>query len=128
MTQQINESNSSVTALVMGTRRDHVPAPETQQLFSKLCVNCQMETVTEIEYADDFTLVCNVCAPAVTEQLLHEQQAHLVFDMPPDVKTRMIDAANRLGIPYEALVLRFAAWRTGKLMEGKVNIPPVKKQ
>src|SRR5215203_419289 len=122
--KQSEEQEKRITKLVMGTRLDHVPAPETQgKLYSRLCAECQMELVTESEYPETATIVCNVCMPTVAKRLTQENDAQLAFDMPPDAKARLMDIARNRNIPYETLLQEFVAWRTGKLMDGKVYDP-----
>ncbi len=125
---QIEEPKNVVTQIVMGTRIDHVPAPELRQLFSRLCVSCQEETVTEIEYPSDSAIVCNVCAPDVAQRLTQEHNAQLAFDMPPEAKARMIEAADRLNIPVEEYLQQFVAWKTGKPLQGRLVNTPLKQK
>jgi hypothetical protein len=122
--KQIEEPTISVTQIVMGTRLDHVPAPETQQLFRRRCEACQEITVTEIDYPSESAVICNVCAPEVIQRLTRENNAKLLFDMPPEAKAHMIAAADRLNIPVEEYVQQFVAWKTGKPLQGRlVNTP-----
>ena len=82
-----------------------------------------METVTKSEYPQGVALVCNVCAPAFTEQLVKEKNAQLALDITPDAKAQMIEAAKRLHIPVEVFLKGFVSWRTGKLMDASLYNP-----
>lgn len=113
MTQSL-EPETRITKVVMGTRLDHVPAPETQTFFTRLCVSCGEETVTEVEYPQDMAIVCNVCAPAYYERLAQEQHALLAIDASPEAKFRMIEAAQRHNMSLKQYLNLFFAYRTGK--------------
>ena len=118
---QSEESNYKIIQIAMGSRLDHVPAPDTQELVSHRCMECKQETVTEIAYPEDTAIVCNVCAPAVSERLAKEYDAPKVLDMPPEAKARMIEIAQqRRGIPVETLIKQFYAWKTGSTTDAKV--------
>src|SRR5947209_1943263 len=123
---QPEEPKGKIIQIVMGTRIDHVPAPETQQYFSYLCMECRQETVTETEYPEGTSVVCNVCAPVVSDRLAKEHDAAKVLDMPPEGKARMIEIAHRQGVPVETLIKEFYAWRTGKQMSTSVYNQPKK--
>src|SRR5437764_922174 len=114
---QLPEPERNIIQIVMGTRIDHVPAPETQQYVSHLCLECRQETVTEIEYPEGTSVVCNVCAPAVSDRLAEEHNAAKVLDMPPEAKARLIEIAHRRGVPVETLIKQFYVWRTGSMAD-----------
>jgi hypothetical protein len=122
MTQQ------TTTQLVMGTRLDHVPAPKEHQLSHWRCVSYQQETVTELPYPPETAVVCNVCAPAVIQQLTTEDNAALAFDIPPEAKAEMTAAAARLNMPLEEYLQQFVAWKTGKLLRGRLVNSSLRKQ
>jgi hypothetical protein len=126
---QIEEPKISVKQIVMGTRIDHVPAPETQQLYTWRCVSCQGKTVTEsASYPSESAVVCNVCAPEVIQRLTRENNAELAFDMPPEAKAHMVAAADRLNIPVEEYLQQFVAWKTGKVLQGRFVNPSLTKK
>ena len=113
----------------MGSRINTIPAPETQEYFSQLCIECRQRTVTEIAYPEGTAIVCNVCAPAVSERLAKEYDAPKVLDMPPEARARMIEIAHRRGIPVETLIKFFYAMKTGLIPDAKVvNLLEKKKE
>jgi recombinational DNA repair protein (RecF pathway) len=116
MSQKSEETQSTITQLVMGSRRDHVTAPDTQKYFSQPCAECGAETLTEIAYPKHTKVVCNVCMPTVAARLTQELDAQLAFDMPPDAKARALEAAKRHNMSLDEFLRRFVAWKTGKLM------------
>jgi recombinational DNA repair protein (RecF pathway) len=116
------------TTFVMGARIDHVPIPETQQVFTRQCAECQTQTVTETEYPSDVALICNVCAPAIIEQLTQEHAAQLAVQLSAEAEAKLRAQAQRLHVPYEQLVNGFLAWQTGKLLNAGVYNPHGKKK
>lgn len=87
-----------------------------------------METATEIEYPEGTAIVCNVCVPVVHERVARENNAVKAFAMTPEAKVRMIEMAQRRGVPVEALIKGFYAWKTGALPDTQVTNLPVKKK
>ena len=73
-------------------------------------------------------IVCSVCVPAVHERVARENNAVKAFDMTPEAKVRMIEMAQRRGVPVEELIKHFYAWKTGAIPDAIVIDLPEKKK
>jgi formylmethanofuran dehydrogenase subunit E len=80
-------------SLVMGTCADLAPEPLPQPVFVRKCEHCGADTYTETEYPRDVPMVCNVCASTITAPAEHDASTPLLYDLPNDVKARLIDVA-----------------------------------
>jgi hypothetical protein len=96
---------------VMGTRSDLAPRPLPQPVFSRSCGNCQALTYTETEYPHDVPVLCNVCAATVTAQGEADADTLLLYDMPADLKARLIDIAQARRLPVEEVCKDFLQWK-----------------
>jgi hypothetical protein len=101
-------------SFIVGTRSDLAPAPLPQQVFTRTCGNCQSETFTETEYPADVVVLCNVCAASVAAESEGDPDTLLLYDMPIDVKARLIDLAHQRRLPVEEVFQDFLAWKLGR--------------
>jgi hypothetical protein len=99
---------------VMGTRVDLAPNPLPQPVFVRTCENCGAETLTATEYPLDVPMVCNVCASKKTVPVEHDETAQLLYDMPNEVKARLIDMAHQQRLPVEEIFKDFLEWKLGR--------------
>jgi hypothetical protein len=101
-------------SFVMGTHADHLPATLPETLFKRPCGNCGADTFTETEYPADVPLLCNVCAASVTAESEGDPETLLLYDLPIDVKARLIDQAHQHRLPVEEVVKDFLARKLGR--------------
>ena len=112
---------------VMGTRFDLAPRPLLEPVFSRICDNCQALTYTETEYPHDVPVLCNVCATTVTAQNEGDADTLLLYDMPADLKVRLIDIARERRLPIEIVCKDFIEWKLGRSTKARLS-PTSKKQ
>src|SRR5689334_24177090 len=82
-------------SFVVGTRSDLAPTPLPQPVYSCTCGNCETSTYTETEYPADVPILCNVCAANVASGSEEDSDTLLLFDLPNDVKARLLDMAYK---------------------------------
>ena len=98
-------------AFVIGTREDLAPNPLPQRVFDRECENCGRKSYTETDYPLDIPLLCNVCASKVTAQLEQDSTTKLLYDLPNDLKVRLIDIAQARRLPVEEVCKDFLQWK-----------------
>jgi hypothetical protein len=101
----------SRAAFVIGTREDLAPTPLPQRVFARECENCRRKTYTETDYPHDMPLLCNVCASKITAQLEHDLSTQILYDLPNDLKIRLIDIAQSRRLPVEEVCKEFLHWK-----------------
>jgi hypothetical protein len=126
MTQPTGIDWKHVT-FVMGTHADHLPATLPQQLFKRPCGNCNADTYTETEYPADVPLLCNVCAANITAESEGDQETLLLYDLPNDLKARLIDLAHQQRLPVEAVCKDFLQWKLGRPTKASLYAKSAKK-
>jgi hypothetical protein len=106
---------------VMGTRADLAPHSLPQPVFSRSCGNCQALTYTETEYPHDVPVLCNVCSATVTAQDEGAADTLLLYDMPADLKARLIDSARERRLPIEVVCKDFIEWKLGRPTKARLS-------
>jgi hypothetical protein len=101
-------------SFVMGTRADHLPANLPATIFKRPCGNCGADTFMETEYPADVPLLCNVCTANLTAESEGDPETLLLYDLPIDVKARLIDLAHQQGLPVEVVFKDFLQWKLGR--------------
>jgi hypothetical protein len=113
---------------VMGTRADLAPPPLPQPVYQRNCENCGSITYTETEYPLDVPMLCNVCAATVTAESESDSDTLLLFDMPNDLKARLIDLAYQKRIPVEAVFKDFMEWKLERRTKASLYNKSLKKE
>jgi len=105
---------TNISKFVMGTRWDVAPRPLPEVFYTYICGLCKATTYTEKEYAQDLTVVCNVCASMMGSQVETDPHTDVVWDLPPDLLVKFLAEAEKQGIPIENYVIGFLEWKTGR--------------
>ena len=113
---------------VMGTRSDLAPDPLPQPVFKRKCEHCGSDTYTETEYPLDVPMVCNVCASNITATAEQDSTTQLLYDLPNDVKARLIDLAQQQRLPVEAVYKDFLEWKLGRPTRANLYNKSAKKE
>jgi hypothetical protein len=100
-------------SFIVATRADQAPRPLPTPAFPNRCSQCGAKTLTEKEYPQDIPIVCTVCAREVVRQLDQDDATRLLFNMPIDVKARLLDTAFQQRLPIEDVVRNFLEWKVG---------------
>jgi hypothetical protein len=116
------------TSFVIGTRKDLAPTPLPQPVYASTCGKCQSETFTETEYPADVVVLCNVCAASVAAESEGDPDTLLLYDMPIDVKARLIDLAHQRRLPVEEVFKDFLVWKLGRPTKARLYHRPEKKK
>jgi hypothetical protein len=114
-------------SFVVGTRSDLAPTPLPEQIFTHQCGHCGAKTLTETEYPVDISVICNVCAAAMTTQLDKDSSTQLLFTMSNDVKARLIEVAHNRRLPVEEVFKDFLAWKLRQPVTVTLSTKPGKK-
>jgi hypothetical protein len=108
----------SVT-FIIGHRADLTEPEWRVNAYSRNCERCGEKTLTEIEYPLDVPMYCNVCASEITAQYEKEKSNLFLYDLPIEVKVRLIDKAQASGIPVEEVYKQFIDWKLGRPVEAQ---------
>jgi hypothetical protein len=115
-------------SFVVGTGSDLAPTPLPQPVYTATCGNCARVTYTESKYPSDVPILCNVCAANVAKESEEDEDTLLLYDIPPDLKARLIDLAYQRRVPVEVVVKDFLHWKLGRASTALLSIKPVKKK
>ncbi len=107
-------------AFVVGTREDLAPNPLPQRVFARECEICRRKSYTETDYPHDMPLLCNVCASKITAQLEQDSATKLLYDLPNDLKIRLIDIAQARRLPVEEVCKEFLHWKLRRPTEASL--------
>ena len=116
------------TSFIVGTRADLARHPLPEPVFPSTCGNCQSDVYTETEYPADVPILCNVCAGNVASESEADPDTLLLYDMPTDVKARLIDLAHQRRIPVEEVFNDFLTWKLGRPTKARLYHRPEKKK
>jgi hypothetical protein len=114
-------------SFVVGTRADLAPTPLPQPVYTRICGECETKTYTETEYPSDVPVLCNVCASHVTAVSEDDEDTLLLYDMPNDLKARLLDLAYQRRVPVEEVFKDFLAWKLGRPTKATLYHKPEKK-
>ena len=117
----------SVT-FIIGHRADLTEPEWRVNAHSRNCGRCVEKTYTEIEYPLDVPLSCNVCASEVTAQAEKDKSNLILYDLPIEVKVRLIDKAQASGIPVDEVYKQFLDWKLGRPVEAHYAAKAKKKR
>ena len=116
------------TSFIVGTRKDLAPHPLPEPVFPSTCGNCQSDIYTETGYPADVPILCNVCAANVASESEGDPDTLLLFDMPNDVKARLLDIAQQRRVPVEEVFNDFLSWKLGRPTKARLYHRPEKKK
>ena len=114
-------------SFIVGTRADLAPTPLPQSVFTHQCGHCGAKTLTESEYPVDISVICNVCAAAMTTRLDKDSSTQVLFSMSNDLKARLIDIAYQRRLPVEEVFKDFLAWKLRQPVRVSLSPKPKKK-
>jgi hypothetical protein len=110
-TKGVDWKNAS---FIIGMRADLVAEPQRQKAFAKDCENCKTRTYIETEHPLDVPVICNICASRISAQIEQDPSTLLLYDMPNDVKARLIDIAQQQRLPIDDVLKGFVEWKLGR--------------
>ena len=116
------------TSFIVGTRADLAPRPLPEPIFPSTCGNCQADVYTETSYPADVPILCTICAANVASESEGDPDTLLLFDMPNDVKARLLDIAQQRRVPVEEVFNDFLSWKLGRPTKARLYHRPEKKK
>jgi hypothetical protein len=99
---------------------------QRKDAFVSECGNCKAKAYAETEYPLDVPVLCNLCASQFTAKIEQDPDTLLLFDMPNDVKARMIDIAFEQRLPVEEVYKQFLQWKLGRSTRADLYHKPEK--
>src|SRR4051794_16955176 len=110
--------------VVVGHREDVTPDAWKEQAFTRQCANCHAKTYLETEYPTDVPILCNLCAAQYATIVEQDPGSLLMYDMPTDLKARLIDIAQERRLPIEDVCKEFLNWKLGKRIYPRLYCKP----
>src|SRR3954466_2823199 len=110
--------------VVVGHREDVTPEAWKERAFIRECANCHARAYLENEYPHDAPVVCNICAAQYATIVEQDPGSLLMYDMPIDLKVRLIDIAQERRLPIEDVCEEFLNWKPGRQTHPKLYSKP----
>jgi hypothetical protein len=89
-----------------GTRWDCVQSlSRGVQLFHRTCERCKQKTYVDIDWPEEKTVVCNLCAAAMSEQAGNASDMTVVHELQDDVLVNLYEQAQAEHVPVQNLIL-----------------------